>query len=70
MKSSELRERNDADLGELQSKLRRDLFGARMKNFTGQLDDTSQLPKVRRDLARIEQLIGERKRAAATGSES
>lgn len=70
MKASELRERNDEDLSELQGRLRRDLFGARMKNFTGQLDDTSQLQKVRRDLARIEQLMGERKKASAAGSES
>jgi large subunit ribosomal protein L29 len=70
MKAKELRERSDKDLGELKSQLERDLFGSRMKNHTGQLDDTSLLGKTRRDLARIAQIQGERQReqaAKATG---
>ena len=74
MKASDIRERNDEDLVKLQQQLRRDLFGARMKNFTGQLDDTSQLGKLRRDIARVAQVITERRvksaSAAAAGSES
>jgi large subunit ribosomal protein L29 len=58
MKAKELRERSDQDLTELTQQLRRDLFGIRMKNHTGQLDDTSQLRKTRRDLARIAQIQG------------
>ncbi len=58
MKAQELRDRSDQDLAELSQQLRRDLFGSRMKNFTGQLDDTSQLRKARRDLARIAQIQG------------
>ena len=58
MKAQELRDRSDQDLAELSQQLRRDLFGSRMKNFTGQLDDTSQLRKTRRDLARIAQIQG------------
>ena len=58
MKAKELRERSDQDLTELTQQLRRDLFGIRMKNHTGQLDDTSQLQKTRRDLARIAQIQG------------
>lgn len=58
MKAKELRERSDQDLTELTQQLRRDLFGIRMKNHTGQLDDTSQLRKARRDLARIAQIQG------------
>jgi large subunit ribosomal protein L29 len=73
MKSKDLKERSDADLVELGQQLRRDLFGARMKNHTGQLDDTSQLTKLRRDLARIAQIQGQRskdqKAAAVAGSE-
>jgi ribosomal protein L29 len=58
MKSKDLQERSDADLVELGQQLQRDLFSARMKNHTGQLDDTSQLGKLRRDLARIAQVRG------------
>jgi large subunit ribosomal protein L29 len=58
MKAKELRDRSDEDLVELSQQLKRDLFGIRMKNYTGQLDDTSQLRKTRRDLARIAQIQG------------
>jgi large subunit ribosomal protein L29 len=58
MKAKDLRERSDADLVELGKQLERDMFSARMKNHTGQLDDTSQLNKIRRDLARIAQIKG------------
>jgi len=58
MKAKELRDRSDQDLVELSQQLKRDLFGVRMKNYTGQLDDTSQLRKTRRDLARIAQIQG------------
>jgi large subunit ribosomal protein L29 len=60
MKAKELRERSDQDLVELSRQITRDLFGQRMKNLTGQLDDTSQLRKARRDLARIVLIQSER----------
>ena len=74
MKAKDLLERSDADLTELGKQLERDLFSARMKNHTGQLDDTSQLKKLRRDLARIAQIKGLRAQAqkapaAQAGSE-
>jgi large subunit ribosomal protein L29 len=71
MKAKELRERSDQELAELSQKLKRDLFGIRMKNHTGQLDDTSLLSKARRDLARIAQIVGLRgaeQRGAAKAS--
>jgi len=64
MKAKELRERSEADLAELSRQIGRELFGHRMKNQTGQLDDTSQLRKARRDLARIAQVRSEKARAA------
>ena len=70
MKAKDLRERSDADLVELSRQLGRDLFGNSMKNQTGQLDDTSQLRKTRRDLARIAQVRGEKARQAAAQSGS
>jgi len=72
MKAKDLQERSDADLVELTQQLQRDLFSARMKNHTGQLDDTSQLSKLRRDLARLAQVQGLRAKsslASAAGSE-
>ncbi|MEZ4220792.1 MAG: 50S ribosomal protein L29 [Polyangiaceae bacterium] len=60
MKGSELRERTTEDLTELEKALNKDLFSYRMKNYTGQLSDTSLLRKTRRDLARIAQVLHER----------
>jgi large subunit ribosomal protein L29 len=70
MKAKDLRERSDAELVDVSRQLERDLFGHRMKNQTGQLDDTSQLRKVRRDLARIAQVRGDKARQAAAQSGS
>jgi large subunit ribosomal protein L29 len=66
MKAKELRERSDQELVELSQKLKRDLFGIRMKNSTGQLDDTSLLAKARKDLARIAQIRSKREAAKAS----
>jgi large subunit ribosomal protein L29 len=70
MKAKDLRERTDADLVELGKQLERDLFSARMKNHTGQLDDTSQLTKLRRDLARIAQIRGLRAKSQTASAEA
>ncbi len=64
MKAKDLRERTTEDLGELSAQLEKDLFSQRMKNHTGQLEDTSLLGKTRRDLARIKLILSERKTAA------
>jgi large subunit ribosomal protein L29 len=63
MKFADLREKSASDLGELKASLTRDLFSYRMKNSLGQLEDTSLMRKVRKDLARIEQILTERGRA-------
>ena len=70
MKAKDLRERSDSDIVELGKQLERDLFSARMKNHTGQLDDTSQLTKLRRDLARIAQIQGLRAKSQKASAEA
>jgi large subunit ribosomal protein L29 len=67
MKSTDLKERSTEDLVELRSTMKKDLFSYRMKNYTNQLDDTSLMRKARRDIARIEQILQERRRAPAAG---
>ncbi len=66
MKATDLRERSSEDLAELQSMLKKDLFNYRMKNFVGQLDDTSLVNKTRKDLARIQLILHERALEGAT----
>ena len=70
MKAKDLRERSTEDLAELKATLSKDLFSHRMKNFTNQLDDTSLIPKTRRDIARIELLLSERAATASKGDKS
>ena len=67
MKSKDLRERSTEDLAQLKATMSKDLFSHKMKNFTGQLDDTSLINKTRKDIARIELLLSER---AAKGAKS
>jgi len=69
MKAKEIRERSDAEIAELEQQVKKALFAARMKNFTGQLTDTSQLGKARKTLARIQQVRTQRA-AEAAGSQS
>jgi len=70
MKAKELRDRTAAELLDLSQQIQRDVFGQRMKNQTGQLDDTSQLRKARRDLARIALVRSEKAREAAAAAAS
>jgi large subunit ribosomal protein L29 len=67
MKAKDLRERSTEDLAELKATMSKDLFSHKMKNFTGQLDDTSLINKTRKDIARIELLLSER---ASNGAKS
>ena len=59
---------SDLDLGSLVEELRatkQEALNLRFRNATGQLDNTSEIPKVRRQIARINTLIRQREIAAA-----
>ena len=61
MKSKEMR---DLDLEELAAKtveLRNELFNARIRKETGQLENTAKLGLLRRDIARAETILRERR---------
>ena len=60
MKTSELRSKETAELQtELESLLKAQ-FNLRMQKATQQLSNTSQLPKVRRDIARGRTIMAEK----------
>jgi large subunit ribosomal protein L29 len=60
MKTTELRQKNKDELqGELVELLKAQ-FSLRMQNATQQLSNTSQIGKVRRDIARVRTLIREK----------
>ncbi len=59
MKASELRDKDSAALGKELTDLLKAQFGLRMQIATQQLSNTSQLKKVRRDIARVRTVITE-----------
>ena len=60
MRASELRQKSDADLGKELLDLRKAQFSLRMQLATQQLSNTSQLSKMRKDVARIKTIQHER----------
>jgi large subunit ribosomal protein L29 len=52
MDAKELRDMPDDELAEHLATLRKDLFGLRFANATGELENTAGIARARRDLAR------------------
>ena len=53
-------------VGELEQKareIRDELFNARVKHATGQLEDTAKLSRIRRQIARVETVLLEKQEA-------
>jgi len=63
MKTSELRGQDAAALAKELQDLLKAQFSLRMQKATQQLNNTSQLKKVRRDIARVRTIMGEKARA-------
>ncbi len=63
MKPSELRALDEAALNKELEDLLRAHFSLRMQKATQQLNNTSQLGKVRRDIARVRTIMRERAQA-------
>ena len=60
MKASELRAKDLAQLSKEHEELLRARFSLRMQKATQQLTNTSQLEKVRRDIARVRTILKEK----------
>lgn len=60
MKASELRAKNDDELKSELNDLLKAQFGLRMQVATQQLSNTSQMKKVRRDIARVRTVMKEK----------
>ena len=61
----ELAEVTDIELEHRLNEAKEELFNLRFQNATGQLDNSSRLGQVRKDIARVETLLREREIAAA-----
>jgi large subunit ribosomal protein L29 len=61
---SELRELTDETLADRLSEAKQELWKRRLDLATGQLDNTSEVPKYKREIARIQTVMREREIAA------
>ncbi len=69
MKAKEIKDMLDEELAEQISTFRKDLFGKRFANATGELEDTASVARARRDLARALTVSRERVLAAERGAQ-
>jgi len=67
VKASELRDMDDRELGKRVAELRKEVFGLRFSNATGELDNTAGLGHAKRDLARVLTVARERELAGRSG---
>lgn len=65
MKAADVRAKTDDELvGEI-DQLGKEAFNLRFQRASGQLENTSRVRQVRRDVARIKTILGERRRTAS-----
>jgi len=61
MKASELRTKSADELGERLQELERERFNLRFRRASGQLENSAQVRQVRREIASIRTILGERR---------
>jgi large subunit ribosomal protein L29 len=64
-----LRDLNDADLRTRLADTKQELFNLRFRHVTGQLENSSRLGELRKDIARINTVLRQREIAAAEALE-
>jgi large subunit ribosomal protein L29 len=63
MKANEFREMSVEELEVKEKELAEAFFNLKFQHATGQLDNTAQLKRTRRDIARVKTVLGEKRRA-------
>ena len=66
--AADLRQKSDDELKEELQNLKREQLNLRFQRASGQLEATSRVGEVRRDIARIKTVMTERRLAAADAS--
>ena len=61
MKASEYRDLSIEELAVKEKELSEALFNLKFQHATGQLDNTAQLKKTRKDIARVKTILGEKR---------
>lgn len=59
MKANEIREMTSAELNTKLADLKKDLFNLRLQHALNQLDNPTQIVKVKRDIARVNTVLRE-----------
>jgi large subunit ribosomal protein L29 len=67
-KIADVRAKSADELSAMLLDLRKEQFNLRFQRATGQLEALSRIKQVRRDIARVKTIIGERARASAPKS--
>ena len=65
MKASDLRARTADELNDEVDTLGKEIFNLRFQRASGQLENTARVREVRRGIARIKTILGERRRQEA-----
>ena len=68
MKAADLLGKTADELNESLLGLKKEQFNLRFQQSRGQLEDTSQFRRIRRDIARIRTIMSDRRDSAASGS--
>ncbi len=68
VKTADIRIQTDKELETRLSELRKEQFNLRFQKATGQLTNTARVGHVRKEIAKITAVVGERARAAAATS--
>lgn len=63
MKASEFRDLSVEELEVKEKELAEALFNLKFQHATGQLDNTAQLGKTRKDIARVKTILAEKRQA-------
>jgi large subunit ribosomal protein L29 len=61
MNAQELHDKSVEELDQMQRELKRKLFNLRFQRSTGELDNTAELGKTRRDIARVMTIVQQKK---------
>jgi len=61
MKASEIRDLSDSEIQDKLKDLKEELFNLRFQMATGQLENPMRIRQVRKDIARVQTIIHERK---------
>ncbi|HKT18455.1 MAG TPA: 50S ribosomal protein L29 [Stellaceae bacterium] len=64
MKAGDVRAKTDDELKSELEQLSKEVFNLRFQKASGQLENTTRVRQVRRDIARIKTVLGERTRKA------